>query len=72
MTVSKLREVLVKVKGKEIKGFFHIFSCYADENGSQPVAIIELTDGTIITPDPDRVRFMEVVNNVSNNQNQQP
>ena len=60
---EKLRPVTVRHhngKGwEDRKGYFHCWSCYADEDGSTPIGIIELMDGQCIDMAIEKIKFTD-------------
>ncbi len=60
---ENLRPVSVRYhngKGWEDRnGYFHCWSCYADESGSTPIAIIEWLDGTCTDKRIEDITFLD-------------
>lgn len=52
-------------KGDYREGWFHIFSTYADGDGSQPVAVVEYENGEVATVDPSRIVFQDRENHIN-------
>lgn len=60
---ENLRPVIVRRRNgkgwEDQKGYFHCWSNYADEDGSTPIAIIELMDGQCIDMAIEKVKFTD-------------
>ena len=59
------RKVMVQSGTERVRGFFHGWSTYAKSSQqsrdlvfTSPIAIVELTTGKVITPDPSDVTFV--------------
>jgi len=54
-----LRPVVVKLKGKELKGYFHRFVYSSSDYQSITQALIELSDGRLRYFDPYFIQFAD-------------
>lgn len=44
--------------GKNPKAYFHQWGFYQNEDGAEPMAIIEMEDGRVFTINPEYIKFI--------------